>query len=185
MALNYVFNYLNKLGVRSANKQMVSLNYVEKRMCPIGLASHLLGDKWIPIIIRDIALFDRRTFSDLIKGNHEGISSGSLTSRLKRMVELDLVRVENSEKHAQKKIYFLTEAGISFVPVLFNLAAWTEQFRSPSRGITAMVKPYIDGDEKLSRKLLQTLRDIHIKKSVEPEPLWWLFEAETKPLISA
>ena len=55
---------------------------VEQEMCPIALASHLLGDKWIPIIIRDIALFDRRTFNDLLKNNLEKISSGSLTSRL-------------------------------------------------------------------------------------------------------
>ena len=42
-------------------------NSVEQEMCPIALASHLLGDKWIPIIIRDIALFDRRTFNDILK----------------------------------------------------------------------------------------------------------------------
>ena len=54
---------------------------VEQEMCPIALASYLFGDKWMPIIIRDIALFDRRTFNDILKNNLEKISSGSLSSR--------------------------------------------------------------------------------------------------------
>ena len=101
-------------------------------MCPIGLASHLLGDKWIAIIIRDIALFNRRTFNDILKNNRENISSGSLSSRLKLMLDLNLLEIGTSEQHAQKKPYYLTEAGISFVPILFKLAAWTTEFRTPA-----------------------------------------------------
>jgi DNA-binding HxlR family transcriptional regulator len=73
-------------------------------MCPIGLASFLLGDKWIPLIIRDIALFDRRTFNHMLNSNQEGISSGSLSSRLKQMLHLNLLHVERSEEHIQKKL---------------------------------------------------------------------------------
>ncbi|MBT5001572.1 MAG: helix-turn-helix transcriptional regulator [Tateyamaria sp.] len=143
-------------------------------MCPIGLASYLLGDKWIPIIIRDIALFDRRTFNDLIRNNLENISSGSLSSRLKQMVHLNLLHVENSEKHVQKKLYFLSEAGISFVPIIFDLASWTQKYRSPSVEIVSMLDPYTKGDKNLLHELLQTLREIHINKTIEPEPLWWM-----------
>ena len=46
---------------------MHDLNIVEKDMCPIGLAAYLLVDKWVPIILRDIALFDRRSFNELLK----------------------------------------------------------------------------------------------------------------------
>ena len=35
---------------------MLDTNIVEEEMCPIGLAGYLLGDKWVPIILRDIAL---------------------------------------------------------------------------------------------------------------------------------
>ena len=63
-------------------KNDINENFIEKIMCPIGLASHLLGDKWIAIIIRDIALFNRRTFNDILKNNRENISSGSLSSSI-------------------------------------------------------------------------------------------------------
>ena len=51
---------------------MLDLKIVEEEMCPIGLAGHMLIDKWLPIIIREIALFDRRGFNAILKNNREG-----------------------------------------------------------------------------------------------------------------
>lgn len=153
---------------------MLDFNIVEKNMCPIGLAAHLIVDKWVPIILRDIALFDRRSFNELMKNNREGISSASLASRLQYMVQLDLLSVEKSDEHAQKKLYFLTEAGIAFVPILFHLASWTAQFRDPAPDIVALTSPFHSAEGDLKKKLLDRLRQIHVMKTIEPTPLWWL-----------
>lgn len=153
---------------------MLDLNIVEKDMCPIGLAGYLLVDKWVPIILRDIALFDRRSFNDLMKNNREGISSASLASRLQYMVQIDLLHVEKSDEHAQKKLYFLTEAGIAFVPILFHLASWTAEFRDPAPDIVALTSPFHSAEGDLKKKLLDRLRQIHVMKTIEPTPLWWL-----------
>ena len=146
----------------------------EEEMCPIGLAGQLLVDKWVPVIIRDIALFDRRGFNEILKNNREGISSASLSSRLQYMVQLDLLNVQKSDEHAQKKLYFLTEAGIAFVPILFHLASWTAEFRNPATEIVALTSPFHAGYGDLQTKLLSQLREIHITKTVEPTPMWWL-----------
>jgi hypothetical protein len=37
-----------------------------------------------------------------------------------------------------------------------------------------MLDPYTKGDKNLLHELLQTLREIHINKTIEPEPLWWM-----------
>lgn len=153
---------------------MLDLKIVEEEMCPIGLAGQLLIDKWIPIIIRDIALFDQRSFNELLKNNREGISSASLASRLQYMVQLDLLSVEKSDEHAQKKLYFLTEAGIAFVPILFHLASWTAEFRDPAPDIVALTSPFHSAEGDLKKKLLDRLRQIHVMKTIEPTPLWWL-----------
>lgn len=153
---------------------MLDLNIVEKDMCPIGLAAHLLVDKWVPIILRDIALFDRRSFNELLKKNREGICSASLASRLQYMVQLDLLSIEKSDEHAQKKLYFLTEAGIAFVPILFHLASWTAEFRNPAPDIVARTSPFHSAEGDLKKKLLDRLRQIHVMKTIEPKPLWWL-----------
>jgi DNA-binding HxlR family transcriptional regulator len=146
----------------------------EEEMCPIGLAGQLLIDKWVPVIIRDIALFDRRGFNEILKNNREGISSASLSSRLQYMVQLDLLNVQKSDEHAQKKLYFLTEAGIAFVPILFHLASWTAEFRNPATEIVALTSPFHSGDDDLKKKLLERLHQIHVTKTIEPTPLWWL-----------
>ena len=153
---------------------MLDLKIVEEEMCPIGLAGHLLIDKWIPIIIREIALFDRRGFNEILKNNREGISSASLSSRLHYMVQLDLLNVQKSDNHAQKKLYFLTEAGIAFVPILFYLASWTAEFRNPSPEFVSRTSPFHSGDDDLKKKLLERLHQIHVTKTIEPTPLWWL-----------
>jgi DNA-binding HxlR family transcriptional regulator len=153
---------------------MLDLDIVEAKMCPIGLAAHLLVDKWIPIIIRDIALFDRRTFNEILKKNREGISSSSLATRLQYMVQLDILHFDKSEDHKQKKLYFLSEAGISFVPILFQLASWTSKFRSPTPEIVELTNPYHSGNSDLHKKLIKNLRDIHIHKTMQPTDLWWL-----------
>lgn len=153
---------------------MLDLKIVEEEMCPIGLAGHLLIDKWIPIIIREIALFDRRGFNVILKNNREGISSASLSSRLHYMVQLDLLNVQKSDDHAQKKLYFLTEAGIAFVPILFHLASWTAEFRNPSPEFVSRTSPFHSGDDDLKKKLLERLHQIHVTKTIEPTPLWWL-----------
>ncbi len=153
---------------------MLNLKIVEEEMCPIGPAGHLLVDKWIPIIIREIALFDRRGFNEILKNNREGISSASLSSRLQYMVQLDLLNVQKSDGHAQKKLYFLTESGIAFVPILFHLASWTAKFRNPAPEIVALTSPFHSADDDLEKKLLDRLHQIHVTKTIEPTPLWWL-----------
>ena len=157
------------LDLKNGNNE----KFVEENMCPIGLASHLLGDKWIAIIIRDIALFNRRTFNDILNNNRENISSGSLSARLKLMRDLNLLDIGTSEQHAQKKPYYLTEAGISFVPILFKLAAWTAEFRTPAQDIVKLAKPYFDEDADRMNWLLERLRAFNVHKCEEPEPLWW------------
>ncbi len=153
---------------------MLDMNIVEKEMCPIGLAGHLLVDKWVPIILRDIALFDRRGFNEILKKNREGISSASLSARLQYMVQLELLHVKKSKEHAQKKLYFLSEAGIAFVPILFHLASWTSEFRDPAPEVVELTHPFHSGRKDLQEKLIQKLRKIHIHKSVDPDPMWWL-----------
>ena len=95
------------LDLKNGNNEKL----VEENMCPIGLASHLLGDKWIAIIIRDIALFNRRTFNDILNNNRENISSGSLSARLKLMRDLNLLDIGTYEQHAQKKPIILRKLG--------------------------------------------------------------------------
>ena len=73
------------------------------RMCPIGLAADLIGDKWSIIILRDIALFNRQTYNVLLRKNLEGISSSTLAKKLNRLLDIKLLNVRKDKSHSQKK----------------------------------------------------------------------------------
>ena len=113
------------------------------KICPIGLAAELICDKWMPIILRDIGLFERRSFNQILKHNLEGISSGSLAAKLKRLEHVGLIRFERVIEHRQKKLYYLTQSGIDFLPVLFAMAAWSTKWHQPNKDFAAMIEPYV------------------------------------------
>jgi DNA-binding HxlR family transcriptional regulator len=123
------------------------------KICPIGLAAELICDRWMPIILRDIGLFERRSFNQILKHNLEGISSGSLAAKLKRLEHVGLIRFERVIEHRQKKLYYLTQSGIDFLPVLFAMAAWSTKWHQPNKDFAAMIEPYVTSPGSKMREL--------------------------------
>jgi len=96
-----------------------------KVVCPIAAAAEVLSDQWSVIIIRDIAFFDRRTFSSILSHNNEKIPRPTLANRLRRLSDIGILLARNDKKHAQRKIYSLTERGLSLLPILVEMANWS------------------------------------------------------------
>ena len=94
--MRYYYQTSLKNGAFMAATKNVSM------ICPIGLTSELACDKWMPIILRDIGLFEHRTFNKLLKHNLEGISSGSLATKLKRLEHTGLINFVLTSEHRQK-----------------------------------------------------------------------------------
>ena len=96
-----------------------------KSFCPISSAAAIIADHWSLIILRDIAILNRRTFREILSKNNENISSSILAKRLKRLCDLQLLTSANDKEHLQRKIYSLTEASIDIVPMLIDMSCWT------------------------------------------------------------
>ncbi|MBU29891.1 MAG: transcriptional regulator [Gammaproteobacteria bacterium] len=141
-------------------------------VCPIGLASELACDKWMPIILRDIGLLERRTFNQLLKHNLEGISSGSLAAKLKRLEDVGLITFASANEHKQKKLYYLTESGIDFVPVLLAMAGWSAKWHQPSAKFVEALRPYLPEPELTLQDLLSKLRETNLERK-KLEPMSW------------
>lgn len=135
----------------------------KKEICPIGLAADLVGDKWSLIILRDISILSRQTFSQLFKKNLEGISSATLAKRLKRLKDVGLLTVINDKQHSQKKFYCLTEAAIQFIPIIFDLAHWADRYHQPSQAHVKPIEAYLGKDRQLIDDFLRGLRQIHLE----------------------
>ena len=98
--------------------------------CPIALAATVLSDQWTVIVLRDIAFFNQRTFGSILENNNEKIPRPTLANRLKRLCDIGLLTARGDAKHAQRKVYSLTERALGLLPVMVGMGNWTLSLES-------------------------------------------------------
>ena len=104
----------------------MTIDYDPSRsLCPIATALDIVGDKWSMVIIRDM-LSGKSKFSEFL-ASPEGIKKNILNQRLKRLVELGLVRRRQYESRPPRFEYVLSQAGADLLPVLQELAKWSHR----------------------------------------------------------
>lgn len=93
--------------------------------CPIARASEVLGERWTPIIVRNL-LKGSTTFTQLVEAA-PGISRSVLTSRLR---DLERVGVVATTPHPGGRgfLYGLTEAGRHLDEVMAAMGRWGERW---------------------------------------------------------
>jgi DNA-binding HxlR family transcriptional regulator len=90
--------------------------------CPIAASLDVLGDRWTLVVLRDILLSHRRSFSEI--GSDEGIATNVLADRLDRLVAACVLERHRDPEDGRRKIYAPTERGIALIPVLADLIVW-------------------------------------------------------------
>lgn len=88
--------------------------------CPINRALEMVGDQWSLLILRDIAMYDRRSFRDLLTGSDEGISAPVLSRRLADLTAAGFLSKSDVARGKQGR-YSLTERGLATIPLLVEL----------------------------------------------------------------
>jgi DNA-binding HxlR family transcriptional regulator len=84
--------------------------------CPVARTAQLIGNKWTPLIVRDLATGQRR-FSELER-SLVGISPKTLSERLKRLEEAQIVERQCFAEVPPRVEYSLTEKGFALLPVI-------------------------------------------------------------------
>ena len=95
--------------------------------CPCTSALDIVGDKWTLVIIKQMILFHKRTFKDFSESD-EAIATNILSTRLKMLMEYEIIRKEKLPDNKQKNIYILTQRGLNLTPVIINLMQISELF---------------------------------------------------------
>ena len=97
---------------------------VEKRSdCPISYSLDLLGDKWIMLVLRDIALNDKHFYKDFLEAG-EGIATNVLSDRLKILESYEIIQSKPYDLNRTMKYYSITEKGIELIPIIIELWVW-------------------------------------------------------------
>nr|WP_314418921.1 helix-turn-helix domain-containing protein [uncultured Erwinia sp.] len=91
--------------------------------CPVARSVDLIGDRWMLMILRD-AFDGSRRFSEFQRGL--GVARNILASRLKRLVEADLLRVQPASDGTAWQEYVLTDRGLATFPLIVALRQFGE-----------------------------------------------------------
>ncbi len=98
---------------------------LDRRSCPIARVTDLIGDRWTPLVMREV--FRGRTRFDDIQRSL-GCSRALLTQRLGRLVDEGMLAKESYTEHPPRFDYRLTDQGTAFGDVLVAMwnfgAAW-------------------------------------------------------------
>lgn len=90
--------------------------------CPVSHALDLVGERWALLVVRELMLGPKR-FSDL-KAGLCGASTNVLTSRLRDLEKIGVLRWRRAGVPVGAAVYELTDWGRSLEPVLFALGKW-------------------------------------------------------------
>ncbi|KJC51061.1 transcriptional regulator [Bradyrhizobium sp. LTSP885] len=94
-----------------------------KADCPVARALDAIGDWWSLLIVRD-AFDGLRRFGDFQK--NLGIAKGMLTTRLRKLVELDVLELVAASDGSAYQEYALTKKGRDLFPIVVSLRQWGE-----------------------------------------------------------
>ncbi len=97
----------------------MTINDTKNIGCPVARTAEIIGNKWTPLIVRDLATGHKR-FSELERSLH-GISPKTLSERLKRLEEAKVVDRHCFAEVPPRVEYTLTEKGYALLPVIDSM----------------------------------------------------------------
>lgn len=98
---------------------MATTTPTEEYGCPVARTADLISNKWTPLIIRDLRKGALR-FSELER-SLKGISPKTLSERLKRLEESEIIERHCFAEVPPRVEYHLTEKGQALLPIITSM----------------------------------------------------------------
>ncbi|MDP9222476.1 MAG: helix-turn-helix transcriptional regulator, partial [Actinomycetota bacterium] len=127
------------------------------QLCGIATALDLIGDRWTPLVLRDLLLGPLR-FGDLAEGL-PGIGTNTLAARLKHLEGSGVVNRRLLPLPDRGTVYELTTYGRELEPILLALGRWgtksmgrlPSDVASRSRWLVAAMLAFHDESQRIAR----------------------------------
>ncbi len=116
----------------------------------------IFGDKWTMLIMRDLLLYGKDSFSEFLCSD-EKIATNILTDRLNVLLQEGFVTKHTAPTNKSKFLYRPTEKAIEMIPILSEITLWAEKY-NPGDAAMAIAEP-------LKKNRAKALRDL--RKKVE------------------
>lgn len=93
------------------------------QFCPLALASEVVGERWTPLVLREL-IGGARRFNDI----HRGIPRMSPSLLSRRLKTLEKAGIIERRRKGARTDYVLTEAGAELAPTIESLAVWSKRW---------------------------------------------------------
>lgn len=97
--------------------------------CPISCSLEVIGDKWTLLILRDVMLRGKRSYSEFLE-SEEKIATNILANRLNLLEHAQILIKETSPVNKSKYLYRLTPKGVDLLPVVIELMDWGAKYHA-------------------------------------------------------
>jgi len=131
--------------------------------CPITSAIDLMGDKWSLVVVKNMLLYDLKTFKELLEAN-ENIATNILSSRLKSLEQNGFITKTKPANNKKTNIYLLTEKGLSLIPIIVELAIWGDaniQITASQEAQNGQIDAINNDKESFIKNLKNSYREKH------------------------
>lgn len=136
----------------------------QKSNCPISYSLDLFGDRWTLLVLRDLILHGKTRFAEF-QGSDEQIASNILSDRLRRLEEQGIIITRKDPSDARRKIYGVTELGLSLTPVLLEIAAWGASHDSQTGAPERFAEDYYADREGYYKEHRSRIADLFEKQN--------------------
>ncbi len=106
-------------------------NEQDFRICSVGRTLQVLGDKWTFLILREA--FFGMCYFDEFQANL-GIATNILSTRLKILVDNEVMKKRKDNKDARRVFYGLTRKGMELFDVTLALMQWGDKWLGDEDG---------------------------------------------------
>ncbi|MEO7045229.1 MAG: helix-turn-helix domain-containing protein [Ferruginibacter sp.] len=109
--------------------------------CPISCSLDVFGDKWSLLIVRDIMLRGKVSYSEFLQ-SEEKIATNILVNRLGILEAQHIVTRQVAATNRSKFIYSLTQKGADLLPIVIEIMDWGAKYNAncPRRALGKKIK---------------------------------------------
>jgi DNA-binding HxlR family transcriptional regulator len=149
------------------------------QFCPVAKTAEIFGDRWSPLIIREL-YYGPRSFGDFLAALPL-ISRTVLAQRLKELTAADVVHAE-AKKKGRGYSYTLTAAGEAFRPMIEMMGEWGLKWGSgligpddlDSKLLIWGIRQHIDSEDITAQEFVLRFDFRGIPKGSRNPRHWWL-----------
>lgn len=125
--------------------------------CPISITLDIFGDKWSLLIVRDMVFKGMNTYGDFLNSG-EKIATNILADRLMMLEAGGIIAKQKHPESKAKILYTLTPKGISLVPVLVEIIAWSEKYHEVHPNATQFAKQLRKDKKAVVKQIMSGLK---------------------------